>query len=97
MIDNEELGERERVGVILGRWNVNISGVVGSGWSVVGSVRMESASSWSWRWSLRLDIMKDFAYQANYITKVSETSFHGNDERKGSHCGVNESKQVFAF
>lgn len=41
--------------------------------------------------------MKDFAYQANYITKVSETSFHGNDERKGSHCGVNESKQIFAF
>ena len=41
--------------------------------------------------------MKDFAYPANYITKVSETSFHGNDELKGSHCGVNESKQVFAF
>lgn len=44
-----------------------------------------------------MDIMKDFADQSNYITKVSKSSFHGNDELKGSHCGVDESKQVFAF
>ena len=36
---------------------------------------------------MRLDIMKDFADQANYITKLSKSSFHGNDEIKG---GVEE-------
>ena len=64
---------------------------------MVGDVGMEGADNWSWRWNLRLDIMKDFADQANYITKVSKSSFHRNDELKGSHCGVEESKQVFAF
>ena len=44
-----------------------------------------------------MDIMKDFADQSNYITKVSKSSFHGNDELKGSQSCVDESKQVFAF
>lgn len=44
------------------------------------------------------DVVKGFACSPNYVRmKVSETSFLGNDELKDSHCGVNESKQVFAF
>lgn len=56
------------------------------------------------RWRIRAieagdeDTVKSFAFSPNYLrTKVSETSFLGNDELKDSHCGVNESKQVFAF
>lgn len=78
---------KEKVGVIPGRQNINILEVVGLGWCVVGNVKMEGADNWSWRWNLRLDIMKDFADQANYITKLSKSSFHGNDELKG---GVEE-------
>ena len=62
-------------------------------WEVLGW-RVQAIETRDGVWD---DIMKGLADQANYITKVSKSSFHGNDELKGSHCGVEESKQVFAF
>lgn len=41
--------KKRDVGVVLGRGDINILGVVGLGWSVVEGVRIESGGNWSWR------------------------------------------------